>query len=86
MREDLLSALRLSVTAAARKLGIWPPMAHGILAERHGLMPELALRIEKLCANGPGIWLRLQTAHDLWRVEREMAEEVKRILTPRPPA
>lgn len=81
LREDVLPALRLSVTAAAQKLGISRQMLHGILAERHGVTPEMAVRIGKLCGNGPGIWLRIQAAHDLWRVEREMAEEVKRIPT-----
>lgn len=81
LREDVLPALGLSVTDAARKLGISRQTLHGILAERHGVTAEMAVRIGKLCGNGPGIWLRMQAAHDLWQAEREMAEEVKRIPT-----
>lgn len=81
LREDVLPALHLSVTDAARKLGISRQMLHGILAERHAVTPEMAARIGKLCGNGPGLWLRMQQAHDLWRVERELADELARIPT-----
>ena len=81
LREIILPALRLSVTDAAAKLGVSRQMLHGILAERHAVTPEMAVRIGKLCGNGPGIWLRMQAAHDLWRVERDMADEIARIPT-----
>lgn len=83
LREDVLPALGLSVTQAAETLGISRQMLHGILAERHAVTPEMAVRIGKLCGNGPGIWLRMQQAHDLWKAERDLAEEVKRIPTMR---
>lgn len=83
LREDTLPALGLSVTDAARAIGVSRQMLHGILAERHAVTPEMAVRIGKLCGNGPGLWLRMQVAHDLWRVERAMAEEVKAIPTMR---
>jgi addiction module HigA family antidote len=81
LREDVLPALGLSVTAAARRLGISRQMLHGILAERHAVTAETAARIGKLCGNGPAVWLRMQNAHDLWRVERDMADELARIET-----
>ncbi len=45
--------------------------------------PEMALRLGKLCGNGPELWLRLQMNHDLWRLEREMRDELARIPTHR---
>lgn len=83
LREDVLPALRLSVAEAAEKLGISRQMLHGILAERHGVTPEMAARLGKLCGDGAGIWLRMQQAHDLWRVERDLAQELARIPTMR---
>jgi plasmid maintenance system antidote protein VapI len=41
----------------------------------------MAVRLGKLCGDGPAIWLRMQVAHDLWQVERDMAETVKTIPT-----
>jgi plasmid maintenance system antidote protein VapI len=41
----------------------------------------MALRLGKLCGNGPGVWLRMQQAHDLWKAERDLAEAVAAIPT-----
>ena len=39
----------------------------------------MALRIGKLAGNGPGLWLRMQQAYDLWHVEQRLKEELARI-------
>jgi addiction module HigA family antidote len=57
LREDVLPALRASVTAAAEKLGVSQQTLHAILAERAAITPEMAVRIGKFCGNGPAIWL-----------------------------
>jgi len=41
----------------------------------------MAVRIGKFCGNGPDLWLSMQTAHDLWKAERDLAEAVKKIPT-----
>jgi len=81
LREEVLPALRLSVTAAARTLGVSRQTLHAILAERAAVTPAMAVRLGKFCGDGPGIWLRMQMAHDLWQAERDLAEEVARIPT-----
>jgi addiction module HigA family antidote len=67
----------------ARQLGVSRQALHAILAERAGISAEMAVRLGKFCGNGPGLWLRMQQAHDLWKAEQAMAEEVKRIPTMR---
>ena len=32
---------------------------------RQRVTPEMAFRLGRLFGNGPGLWLRMQTAHDL---------------------
>ena len=81
LREDVLPALRLSVTAAAEKLGVSRQTLHAVLSEKSSVTPEMAVRLGKFCGNGPGLWLRMQTAHDLWQAEKDMAEIVKTIPT-----
>ena len=81
LREDVLPALRLGVTAAAEKLGVSRQALHAVLAEKAAVTPEMAARLGKLCGNGAGLWLRLQQARDLWRVERDMAVELQKIPT-----
>ncbi len=81
LREDVLPALRLTVTDAAAKLGVSRQTLHAILSEKVAVTPEMAARLGKLCGDGAGVWLRMQRARDLWRVEREMADELAKIPT-----
>jgi antitoxin HigA-1 len=81
LREEVLRALRLTVKAAAEKLGVSRQTLHAILSERAAVTPEMAVRLGKFCGNGPGIWLRMQMNHDLWQAERDLAETVKQIPT-----
>jgi antitoxin HigA-1 len=41
----------------------------------------MALRLGKLCGNGPDLWINLQRAYDLVIAERELAGEIKNIPT-----
>lgn len=34
------------------------------------ITPDMAIRIGRLLGNGPGIWLRMQTALDVWQLEQ----------------
>lgn len=67
LREELLPAMGLSVSEAARRLRVSRQTLHSLLAERAAVTPEMALRLGKFCGNGPGIWLRLQQEFDLRR-------------------
>jgi antitoxin HigA-1 len=74
LREDVFPALGLSVIEAAKKLGVTRQTLHRIIARRNPrpVTPEMAIRIGKLCGNGPRLWLNLQTAFDLWHAERRV--------------
>jgi addiction module HigA family antidote len=86
LREDVLPALTMSVSEAARQLRISRQTLHRVLAGTQSITPEMALRIGKFCGNGPGLWLRMQQHYDLWHAERRMAKELKRITVQREPA
>ena len=81
LREDVLSALGLSVSEVARRIGISRQQLHRVLACTHPITTEMALRIGKFAGNGPGIWLRMQQTYDLWHAERRMKEELSKIET-----
>ena len=83
LRDDVLPSLRLSVSEAARQLGVARQTLHRILAGRAAVTPEMAVRLGKFCGNGPGLWLRLQHTYDLWHAERQLADAVTRIPTHR---
>ncbi|MCZ6633529.1 MAG: HigA family addiction module antitoxin [bacterium] len=79
LREDVLPALGLSVSEAARRLGISRQQLHRVLACTHPITIEMALRIGKFAGNGPRLWLRMQQAYDLWYVEQQMKDELSKI-------
>ncbi|MGH8113332.1 MAG: HigA family addiction module antitoxin [Rhodanobacteraceae bacterium] len=79
LRDDVLPALGMSVSATARELHVSRQTLHELLAERKGFTPEMALRVGKLAGNGPELWLRMQGDFDLWHAGREMADELRSI-------
>lgn len=81
IREDVLPSLGLSVSEAARRLGVSRTQLQSVLACTHPVTTEMALRIGKFAGNGPGLWLRMQQNYDLWHVEQRLHNELSKIKT-----
>jgi antitoxin HigA-1 len=81
LREDVLPALGKSKTEIAKLLGVSRQTLYDIIEEKQPVTPAMALRIGKLCGNGPDLWLNLQRRFDLQREGKALAEEIKRIPT-----
>lgn len=79
LRKDVLKSLGLSVSETARRLGVSRQQLHRVLACTHPISTEMALRIGKFAGNGPGLWLRMQQAYDLWYAEFKIADELAKI-------
>lgn len=65
VRHDCLEPLGLSVTEAAKKLGVSRKQLSDIVNGRAGLSPEMAIRLDKAFGGGAETWFRLQAAYDL---------------------
>ena len=52
-----------------------------ILTERAPVTPEMALRLGKLCGDGPELWLNLQSWHKLERLSQTKRAEIAAIPT-----
>lgn len=81
LREDVLPALGQTKTEIARLLGISRQTLYDILDEEAPITPQMALRIGKLCGNGPELWINMQRAYDLQMAEREIGSALKKIPT-----
>lgn len=81
LREDVLPELALPKTEIARHLGVSRQQLYGLLDESRPVTPATAVRLGKLCGNGPEIWLSMQMKHDLWHAEQNLASEIKNIPT-----
>jgi len=76
VRHDCLEPLGLSVTDAARRLGVSRKQMSDIVNCRSGISPEMAIRLDKAFGGGAETWYRLQAAYDLARA-MERADEIK---------
>ena len=65
VRHDCLEPLELSVSEAARKLGISRKQLSDIVNCRAGISPEMAIRLDKAFGGGAETWYRLQSAYAL---------------------
>ena len=79
LREEVFPALGLTVTEAARQLGVSRQSLHKILSGRRPVTTEMALRLGKFCGNGPRLWLRMQLEYSLWHSEREIHLDLERV-------
>jgi antitoxin HigA-1 len=62
LRKDVLPALGISVMTMAKHLRVTRQQLHRVLREQAGISPEMAIRIGKLCGNGPDLWISMQQA------------------------
>jgi addiction module HigA family antidote len=88
IKEDILPSVGLSVTAAARALGVSRQMLHDILAERRPLSAVMCLRVARLFGSTPEFWMRLQATYDLKKAEqnKKVMSRVVRIVPVKTPA
>src|SRR5665213_583378 len=81
LREDVIPVFKRTKTEIARLLGISRQTLYDILEERQPVTAPMALRIGKLCGDGPEIWVAMQREYDLRMAERELAPEIAKIPT-----
>jgi len=65
-----LEELDLSISAAAKGLGITRQQLHNVIAGRAGVTPEMAVRLEKALGSTADTWLRMQMNYDLAQVRK----------------
>lgn len=70
IRHDCIDALGLSVTQAAKGLGVTRQALHNVLSGKSAISPEMAVRLEKAFGSTAEVWVRLQANYDLSRIDR----------------
>src|ERR1700746_1420318 len=77
LRDEVLPALGRPKNELAKLLGVSRKTLYDILDEKQPVTPTMALRIGKLCGNGPDLWLNLQKRYDLHHAEQALGEKIK---------
>ena len=75
VKRQCLEPLGLTVTRAAKGLGVTRQALSELINERTGISVEMAIRLSKAFGSTPEIWLGMQMAYDLWQA-RECAEAI----------
>jgi antitoxin HigA-1 len=65
---DCLDELGVSVTDAAKALGVTRAALSRVINRRAGVSAEMAVRLEKTLGSTADFWLRLQLNHDLAQI------------------
>ena len=76
IRHDCLEPLGLSVTEAAKKLGVSRKQLSDVVNGHSGISPQMAIRLDKAFGGGANTWYRLQAAYDLAQAMKQ-ADQIK---------
>jgi len=79
MREIIEEHGRLSVTDAARRMGISRQALHAVLRGRSAVSADMALRFAQLTGGRPELFLRMQENLDLWTARQRLGARLSRI-------
>src|SRR5579872_1446940 len=75
--KEELEARGLSANAFALKLHVAPQRIQEIVAGKRAITPETALRIGIALGTGARLWLAMQQAYDLRKVEVELGDKLR---------
>lgn len=71
MREDCIEPLGLSITQAAKVLGVTRQAVNNVVNGKSGISPGMAIRLSKAFGSSPETWLRMQVAYDLAQARKD---------------
>jgi addiction module HigA family antidote len=79
MREIIEEHARLSVTEAARRMGVSRQALHAVLRGRSAVSADMALRFAQLTGGRAELFLRMQENLELWTARRRLGVRLSRI-------
>jgi addiction module HigA family antidote len=86
IKTEIIGPLGLSVTEAARVLGITRAALSAFLNERAALSPEMAIRIEKAFGISMETLMRMQSSFDIARAHKKEADIAVARYVPKAPS
>jgi antitoxin HigA-1 len=71
VRQECIEASDLSITEAAKVLGVTRQALNNLVTEKAGISPEMAIRLEQVFGSTADTWLRMQSAYDLAQARKK---------------
>jgi addiction module HigA family antidote len=75
--EDVLVPLGLTVTGAARMMGITRKALSELVNEKSSCSPQMALRIAHVTRTSAESWLAMQVKFDLWKARQNKLDTLR---------
>ena len=72
LKELYLEPLELTVTAAAKALGVTRKTLSLLVNGKAGISPEMAIRLSLAFQSSAKMWLGMQGEYDLWQAEQKL--------------
>lgn len=69
----------ISITEAAKHLGVTRASLSRILNGSTGISAEMALRLSEAMGTSPELWAGMQAQYDLWQASRRSRKKVARL-------
>lgn len=69
----------VTVTEAARQLGVTRAALSRILNAHAGISADMALRLQEWIGIDAEMWLRMQASYDLWQAEQKPRPHVEKL-------
>jgi antitoxin HigA-1 len=70
VRQECIEPLGLTVTEAAKRLGVTRQALNNLVNGKGGISAEMAVRLSKAFGSSPEVWLGMQMEYDLAQVEK----------------
>lgn len=77
--EEFLIPLGITQRELAEAIGVPYQRVNEIVNQRRGITPSTSLRLAKYFGTSSGFWMNGQTRWDLYRAQRDEADEVRQI-------
>ena len=78
---DALSELPMTIGEFAEYIGVARSTVTRILSRRAGISPDMSVRLsEAFGQKQPDLWLRMQTAYDLWQASQIKRKRIKPLI------
>jgi antitoxin HigA-1 len=71
VKRALIEGAHLSVTKAARALGVGRVTLSKLINKKSGISPEMAVRLSLALNTSSEMWINMQSIYDLWLAEKK---------------
>lgn len=79
LKDGVFADSGMSVTDAAKALGITRAALSRVLNGKAAISADMALRLAQWLGTGPEVWVNMQATYNLWQARQKPRPKIKRL-------